>query len=343
MKLLFNIENESISQKEFKKLLGYVDAAISFENMLPDIITATNEVKKIISNEVYNYLQEKYNAALEQGVYTDDYTDSDSNLIRSTRYPIAIKAYSLFAPTNDLSHTGDGRRMRTSDKEKMPFQWMVDEDNKQQEKRFYRSLDDLIDLLDESKPEDYDALPEEEKKATIYYKWINSITYKETKSNFVNTVHLFNKHFRIESRLLLMMLSSGLEECERREILPRIGKEKFKSLKEAEPTEDTDIELLHLIRKATCFYALAWAIPRMSISIFPEGVLQYQVSDRTTTNAKKPALLNETEYALQAFSSSTSNALIDIENLLKPVQEPSTEPINIIPQSNPCDKGFSAT
>lgn len=343
MKLLFNIENESISQKEFKKLLGYTDAAISFENMLPDIITATNEVKKIISKEVYNYLQEKYVDTTDNGVYTDDYTDSDSNLIRSTRYPIAIKAYSLFAPTNDLSHTGDGRRMRTSENQKMPFQWMIDEDNKQHEKRFHRSLDDLIDLLDDSKPEGYEGMTEEEKKVTVYYKWINSTTYKETKSNFVNTVDLYNKHFRIESRLLLIMLSSGLEECERREILPRIGKEKFKALKDAQPSEGTDIELMHLIRKATCFYALAWAIPRMSLTVFPEGVLQFQVSDRTTTNAKKPAMLNETEYALQAFSSSASNALIDIENLLKPVQEPSTEPINIIPQVTNCDKGFSAT
>lgn len=342
MKLLFNIEDGEISADELKELLGFFDADVTFKNLLPDIISGTNEVKKIIGQEVYNYLFVKYTNALAQGVYTNDYTDSDSNLIRSTRYPIALRAYALFAPINDLSHSNDGRRMRNGEFEKQAFQWQIDADNKAQEKRFFRALDDLFELLDNSKPTNYNQIDETAKKESVYYKWTNSDACKKLKSLFLNTVDAFNEIFIIESRLLLLKLSSGMDECERREILPRIGAVKFKALKEAEPTEAKDIELLRLIKQACAFYALAWAIPRMSITHFPEGILQYKITDKQGYANKAAPMLNEHEYALQAFKISATRALDDIEELVRPLPEPSLEPLEPIIRT--CeDKFFSAT
>lgn len=343
MKLLFNLDSEDISSDELKALLGFVDADISFKNLMPDIITATNEVRKLISKEVYEIIHDEFTHALQNGVYTNDYSDSTSNIIRSTRYAIALKANLLYEPTNDLSHSSDGRKMRASDNEKTPFEWMLVKDEKNQEKRFYRALDDLIELLDESKPEDYEQLEETAQKETIYYNWINSDSYKSLKSLFVNSVDVFNDIFTIESRLLLINLKTGLSDCERREILPRIGKDKMAALKQEAPTVPIDIELLQLINEACVFYALAWGIPRKSITMFPEGVLQFQVSDRTSVNAKKPPLLNEHEYARQAFTESANKALIDIENLLAPAPEPTNNTQSIYREFCDDDKGFSAT
>lgn len=343
MKLLFNILEKQISSKEIKELLGFVDADLSFKNLLPDIITSTNDVKKLIGATVYDAIHKSYEENLSNGVYTNNYTNMMSNLVRSTRYPIAINAYRLFAPTNDLSHSNDGRRMRNSETEKIAFQWMIDADTKELEKRYYRALDDLIALLDDSKPENYATLSETQQKETIYYKWINSDSHKEIKSLFVNTVVEFNKIFQIESRLLLIKLSSGLKDCERREIIPRITQAKFNLLKETHPTEPTDVHLLELIKEACVFYSIAWAIPRMSVSLFPEGTLQFMVSDRTTTNAKKPAMLNETEYALQSFKESYKRALLDIEELLKPIPETIVTTSTIYRERFIEDVGFSAT
>lgn len=344
MKLLFNIQDKETSSDEIKAHLGYVDADLSFKNLMPDIITSTNDIKKLIGKEVYDLVHKHYTDGLADGIYEYDYEDYNDLILRATRYPILVKAYSLFAPTNDLSHSNDGRIVRAGENAKAPWQWQIDEDNKAQEKRHYRALDDLIQLLDESKPEGYDELTTEEQEETIYFKWINSAAFKLSKSLFVNTVDEFNSIFHIESRLLLMKLSSGMSECERKEILPRIGKEKFDALKTAPASEPVDIELMELIKQATVFYAFAWAIPRMSVTIFPEGVLQYQTSDRTTTQAKKPALLNEHELARQAFADSANSRLIDIENLLKPIPEPTTtEPIQVLKPVCPTDKGFSAT
>ncbi|WP_445458435.1 DUF6712 family protein [Flavobacterium sp. HNIBRBA15423] len=342
MKILFNLTDPEISSDELKELLGYVDADISFKNLLPDIITATKDVKKLISTEVYNYAFESYTTGLVEGVYTNNFDSVDSNIVRSIRYPIAVNAYRLFAPTNDLSHSNDGRTTRGGENTKVPWQWQIDNDNKAQEQRYYRALDDLIDLLDDSMPDDYESLTEEQQQATVYYKWINSTSYKAVKNSLLNNVDDFNNFFQIESRLLLMKITPGIIECERREIIPRIGKDKYIILKDT-PTEAIDIELLNLVKMACACYSLAWAIPRLSVSIFPEGILQYQVSDRQSTISKKPALLNEHELARQAFSETLKQTLIEIENLVAPVPEvvePAPEPTPII---NCDDKFFSAT
>lgn len=343
MKLLFNITNEEISADEIKEALGYTDADLSFKNLLPDINSATTLVRKVISREVYMHIYDFYKDNLEDdGTYVYDYEDMESNILRQTRYPILVKAYSLFAPSNDLSHSNEGRRARTSENEKLPWQWQIDADNKEQEKRFYRAMDDLIDLLDESIPEGYEAMTDEDKQDTIYYKWINSAAYKELKSLFVNSLDKFNKVFTIESSLLLHKLASGLQECEEFEILSRIGKEKFDQLKSSEPIENPkDIELLKLIHTACVFYSLAWAIPKMSVTIFPEGVLQYQVSDRSNTIAKKPAIGNEHEYAAQSFAKSCEMSLKLIEELVKPEPEPMAEPTPFFTPADSCDKGVS--
>ena len=81
----------------------------------------------------------------------------------------------------------------------------------------------------------------------------------------------------------------------------------------------------------------------MSITLFPEGVLQFQLSDRQNTIAKKPAIGNEHEYALQSFAKASAVALLEIENLMAPTPEPTLEPKTILREAEQCDKGFSAT
>lgn len=343
MKILFNIEDADISSDEIKEHIGYVDADLNFKNLLPDIITASNELKKLLGKEVFDHLHKHYTDGLVAGVFQYDFTDYQDNILRAIRYPSLVKAYALYAPTNDLSHSNDGRTARSNENSKTPWQWQIDEDNKAQEKRYYRALDDLIELLDDSKQDNYNTLTDLAKADTIYHKWINSEAYKALKSLFVNSVDDFSKYFQIESRLLLQKIAPGMSECERKEILPRIGKEKFDLLKLGTISTENK-ELFDLIQAACTYYAMAWAIPRFSVTLFPEGVLQYQVSDRTTTNAKKPALLNEHELSRQTFAGTVKSLLIDIENLVKPVPDvlPSV-PQEYKNESSANDNYFSAT
>lgn len=331
MKLLFST-NEATSSDEIKSLIGYVNADIKLADLKPDVITATNDIIEIIGLPVYNYALSKF-----EDIEQDD-ENPDYNLIQAIRYPIIVNAYRLYAPSNDLSHTGDGRKMQNDEHQKAAFQWQIEADNKAQEKRYYRALDDLIKFLDNSKVETETA-------ETIWTIWTTSDNYKKSQKLFIRSTNEFNEFFPIQSRFLLLMIAPGIDFCERREILPRIGKTKFDALKEALQSatpidNETDLKLLHLIKEACSSYSLAWAIPRMSIQIFPEGVIQSYTSDRMTQNASKPSMLSEPEAARQAFIASFNRVVLDIENLVKPAPEPGVDiPTN--PTISYGDKFFS--
>ena len=335
MKLLFSTDIEKASD-ELKELLGYIDADLNFKNIKADIKTATREIIDVIGKEVYDHVADLY----DEDKTEDDYEPEEYELIQSVRYPIAVNAYRLYVPTNDLAQTNDGRKMRSEDNEKSPFEWMIERDNKEQEKRYYRALDDLIRFLDDSKAET-------ETETTIYTIWTTSDKYKESQKLFIRTTKDFREFYPLESRYLLLMLNPGIAFCETREILSRVGLVKFTDLKtklqENTPIEEEkDIKLISLIKEACVNYALAWAIPRMSIQILPEGILQGFTSERMSTKATKPSMLSEPEAARQVFAATCQRVFLDIEDLLKPVPE-STDDISINPTINYGDKHFSAT
>ncbi len=307
MKILFNTTT-SAGNTELKELLGFIDADLKLKNLIPDIITATNDVIDLVGMEVYKKAIEAYNEG--------NITEEDKAFIYAIRYPIAVNAYRLHAPSNDLAHSNNGRKMRQDDKEKLPFQWMIDYDNAALEKRYYRALDDLIKFLDRSKVQD-------ELTTTLYSIWTNSEAFTATHDLFIRTVAEFDKVFTINSRLLLIKLAPGISDCEQYEIRPRVSVEKINALKlalkESTPiTDATDIELIRLIRKASVAYSFAWAMTRLSVQLYPEGVLQHVTSDRATTRGAKPALKNETQEAAQAWRLDFDRAIKAIEKLLEP-------------------------
>ena len=329
MKLLFQTTGTA-GNTELKELLGFIDADLKLKNLLPDIVTATNDVIDLVGIEVYKKALEAYNDA--------NIADEHKDFIYAIRYPIAVNAYRLHAPSNDLAHTNNGRKMRQDDGEKQAFQWMIDSDNAALEKRYYRALDDLIKFLDRSKVETENA-------QTLYTIWTNSEAFKATHELMIRTVKEFDTVFPINSRLLLLKLAPGISDCEQYEIRPRVGDEKLTTLRtklksNTALTDATDIELIRLIRKASVAYSFAWAMPRLSVQLYPEGVLQHVTSDRATTRGAKPALKNETQEARQAWETDYKRALIEIEKLLEPAPV-IDETINVIPDQMFGDKYIS--
>lgn len=329
MKLLFTTTGTT-GNTELKELMGFIDADLILKNLIPDLITATNDVIDLIGIEVYD----KAFYAFNNGTIAD----ADKDFVYSVRYPIAVNAYRLFCASNDLAHTNNGRKMRQDDNEKQAFEWMIDRDNAALEKRYYRALDDLIKFLDRSKVE-------EETEETLYTIWTASNAFKATHDLFIRTVADFDKIFPLQSRLLLIKLAPGISDCEQYEIRPRVGTEKLTALKQALKsstpiTEVADLELIRLIRKASVAYSFAWAMPRLSVQLYPEGVLQHVTSDKATTRGAKPSLKNETQEAAQAWRSDFERVILEIEKLLEP---PPTidETINVIPDQVFGDKYMS--
>jgi hypothetical protein len=325
MKLLF-VTVGTRGNSEIKDLLGFIDADIRIQNMIRDLRTATNDVIGLIGLPVYNKVVELY----KEGAYSED----DASIIDSVRYPIAVLAYRLFSPSNDLAHTNNGRKMRQDDNEKQAFEWMLDRDNAALEKRYYRALDDLIKFLDNCENTELQTL------------WKSSDAYKKTHDLFIRTVDEFDSFFPINSRLLLIKLAPGISDCEQYEIRSRIGNEKFvelkTKLKQNTPlTEAKDFELIRLIRKASVAYSMAWSMMRFSVQLYPEGVLQHVTSDRATTRGAKPTLKSETEAARQAFMEDFEKVAKEIEGLVAP-PIPVDESKKILPEQISGTNYFSA-
>lgn len=295
MKLLF----EKVAGKgneELKSLLGFLDLDLKFANIKAKIITATNDVINLIGKETYDLAVAEYEKA------DDDNTKND-DLIFNVRNPIAIQAYKKFAPHNDVSHTNKGRINRIEDKEKTPFEWMINKDNEALERSYYEALDDLIKYLDEN-----------------IVSWKETDQYKSTHSLFIANAADFDQFFPIgNSRLLVLKLAPGIRQAENNDIKPRIGESLFTALK-ADPS--TNEALVYKIKEVCAYKALAWAMRRLSVQLFPEGVLQGFTSERMTIKATKAPEFNEAFSAAFYFDADAKKALNDLESMITKLNAP---------------------
>lgn len=315
MKLLFT---ENTFADEFKEFLGFVDADFTLLNLKSDLLSASREMKAFIGDELYE---------LAEGYDVDALDDEDVKFefLQLVKASICVNGYRLYAPDNDLSHTNDGRKMRNEEHEKHAFEWMIDASDSSLEKRYYRMLEHLINFLDDT---DFSA---------IKTAWEGSETYKKLKKHFIQKVSDFDEFFPIDSKLLLIKLEPGISQAEKTLILGRINQTKYNQLLTA-PTEQ-DETLIHTIKEICAYYSLAWAIPRMSVNILPNGILQHYKSDRATLKASKVAELNEPQWAADSFLTDAHKACIRLENLLKPTPEPTDTDVN--PKIITTDQSFN--
>lgn len=293
MKLLFG-HGTNNADEEVKALIGHIDSDIEFENLKTDIKSATRQIIKIIGKPVYDAAVTLYEAG----------TPSTDNLelIDCIRLPIALDAIESNANSSDVSHSNNGRRIRIDDYNKVPFQWMLDRDNENLERKYYRAIDELIEYLDETN--------------TV---WKSSDAYKQSQRYFVRSVSDFDDRFPIESRLLMLKMQPAFKRCERRYILPRVNETVYAAIKAKQeagtPLTGDENDLVELIKDACIYFALAWSMKVLRVTLFPEGVLQSYISDRTSTTSRKVSEKMETELAAQQFNEQFLESLHDIEKL----------------------------
>lgn len=296
MNLLFTDETGS---EEIKSLLGFLDIDIDYLKLKPFVIMATNDIINLIGQETYDLSVDEYQKE----------NNKDEAFIFAVRFPVAMQAYRKFAPHNDLSHTNSGRIARLEDNQKSPFPWQVDKSDDALERDYYTSLDSLIKFLD----------------ANIE-SWKNTDTYKSIHKLFISTASDFDDFFPIgNSRLLLLKLAPGIRRCENQEIKKRLGKTLFDALKDDDSTHE---DLLYKVKEASVYYALAWAMRRLSVQLFPTGALQGYKSDRMNNKASKPAENNEAYQVATYFKIDADAVLIEIETMVSEINRPETEEVS---------------
>lgn len=313
MKLLFNFTNDGSA--ELKALIGHIDSDIKFDKIQSDIISATTDLIKIIGQPVYDAAITKYEANSQD--------TNDLDLIYKLRYPIALNGYRNHAKASDVQHGNNGRKIRVDDKNKVPFEWMIDRDDEILERKYYKAIDDLIDYLDANSAV-----------------WKASNAYKESQKYFVRLTADFDESFPINSRLLLMKLQPGFRQCERKHIIPLITQttnDALKTkLKDGTALSSEETNLVALIKEACVYHALAWGMRVLRVALFPEGVLQRYTSERMSTKGSKPSEKLETELAAQEFTKQAKEVLHEIEKIqtAAAITEPDPEIVKAISTPN---------
>lgn len=320
MKLIFNKDDSAHS--EIREVTGFTDADLDFEVLKPSIEIATDELIKVIGADTYKAI---YDA------YKDGGAVISKEIVRKAQRAVAFRAIMLLAPLKDLAFTNQGRAMRSDTHLKSPFEWQIVKHDESLEAIYYRSLDALIEALDLSNPV-----------VSGTVKWKDTEVYKNSFNILFRTTDEFNEYFAIESRYLLMKLSPGLKKVQKEEIIPRMTAELYEDyVEKLKASEDVpNPKILSLMKEASAYLALAWAVPRMSAVLFPSGVFQNYAASKDSFRGKQVPQKSEVGVITLLFQEDGKKALHQLEELLKPIQPKDESPLYEM-KINPRDKYVS--
>lgn len=133
--MLFNKDNNG--SQELYELTGSFYASTSFRSIASEVDHATKEVERLVGPEIIKKAEEEYMSGNME----------DTAFLNAVRMPIAVLAVANFTRQNIVSHEDTGSKIKVDDNEKVPFEWMIDRDNREQRERYYRSLDALYAFL----------------------------------------------------------------------------------------------------------------------------------------------------------------------------------------------------
>lgn len=283
IELLFNKDNKG--NEEIKELLGFVDKSFTYSNFISDLYLSTHELIKLIGRAVY------------EEALTSYASDSPNKLfLFYLRYAIVSHAYMNYSKVNDLSHRSDGRAVRLDEYEKIPFEWMITRNDSALERKYYKALDALLEYLDNENEG-----------------WKSTDNYRKSHKTLIQSTSDFDDVFPLDSRFLFLKLEPGLVMAEDSEIQPRIGKELLSELKK-KVTEENE-ELYKYIRHAMVYKSLEWAMRRLSVNLFPEGVLHSYLLNKNYHSKSNQTI--ESSEAAQQFGKDAYYYLMKIETLIK--------------------------
>ena len=293
MKLLFGKVGADASQ-ELKEALSFIDADFKLPKLKADIRTATKDLIQVIGQAVYDEIVTAYE--------DESAVEDDVEMLELGRYAVITDAYRKFAPSNDLQHGKNGRKMLTDEDSKTPFQHLLVADNDELERRCYRAMDDLLDFLDAKSDS-----------------WKASDNFKDSKVLFVSSTKMFDQYHVMGSRLLFLKLQPDMKYIEQRAILPRIGKDVFDSikLKLSTDVEDQFTEeekaYMPLIREAVVNGSLMRGVRRLNGKLFPDGLLNVGRSDSANIKVRSAFESMQVDAAIAFYKETLDRVLLDIE------------------------------
>ena len=279
---LFNKDNHGAT--ELNDLTGSYYASNRYENIAAEIDFATNEVAELVGREVVARAEAEYAAGVP------------SKFVKMVQQPIACLAISRHFRLCGVSHEDAGRKLKIDDNEKVPFEWMLDRDDRAMHEKYCRALDALYNYLEREEIKEWEASP----------------VRKALSESIVRGLAAFERVYPIEhSHYTYFMLLPLIIEAQNTHLRKALGEAWPRiSGQEIAPGDE---EILRHAQCAAVLYAVITAVERWSIEVFPQSIARRFMPTYQGNRASKTASTQEMEWYLNRLRRQVAEAM---ENLM---------------------------
>lgn len=241
--LFDNIHNGS---EELNALTGQWFASTPFYLIRTEIDFAAQELGSLVGSEVVEAAEQAYR------------NGTDTDFVDAVRLPVALRAIARYAQLSAVSHEGTGRKVKMDENEKMPFEWMIDRDDRAMLDRYYRALDALYRYLEKNEVES----------------WMSSQTREIVRRCIVSDIAEFERFYPVDgSQYAFHLFVPLIVEAQENVAEPFVGEDIWARIYPEADESDTAAQRLRSRAALLCVLcALVTAAQRWSLDILPLSV-----------------------------------------------------------------------
>lgn len=301
---------------ELYRLSGTFQASTDFNAISAEVDSATSEVADIVGKEVVDKAEEAY--AKEAP------TDEEVKLLQAVQRAVAYLAISRYARLTGLSHGDTGRKIKTDDNEKIPFEWMIDRDDREMRERYFRALDALFTLLETTGETEW-------KEA-----WHKSEAYKLAASLIVKNLRSVERVYPLEhSRYMFNLLAPVIQEIQNTRLRSIIGDVRLQKLVDEDSSVD-NIKSQSI--RYTVLLAMVTAVKRWSVEVFPLSVARRFYPSYQGNRESRQASMAEMEWFIEKIENQAKDAALELQTI---ISGNPYEGISLVPANSPRNKYFT--
>lgn len=235
--MLFN-RNDSGSEELFR-LTGTFSAGSDFDAIAPELDDAIRSVGAVVGPEVVKMAEDAYESGRGEG------------LVAAVQLPVALLAILRHSQSTLVTHGDRGRKILLDADEKIPFEWMIDRDERAQLDRYYRALDALWTFIDESDDEALKA----------------AASRRRLDESVVKSIEDFERVYPIDGSRYVFHMFLALVVESQRPLMRLVGEETWKRVLLEEGTP-----LRLACERFAVLSAVAKAARRWSLAVLPLSV-----------------------------------------------------------------------
>ena len=301
--MLFNIKNKG--SEEIYRATGAFTAATPYSSIENDVIDATDELKSQIGG-VVTLAEQDYEGHPE-----------GTDLSRAVQRVVASRALCFFAKNTGLSHGDTGRKLKVDDNEKIPFEWMIDRDDRELREKYFRALNHLYGFIRSSISKEEDS--------PLAAAWKESCASSSVDGLIVDSAASFESVYPIDgSNYVYYRMAPLMQEAQKR-------------LCTMLETEAAMLAGNQAAIKYIILIALATALSRWSLSVFPLEISRQFAPSFQGNKEQRPATLQEVESTRNAFLREARAAYSEVARAF----HPGTGNQDLLPHNHPDNKFFT--